>query len=223
MLVCGPSFPQASNTLKRHSPNAIAGQSSLRPSNAAGKRWRIGSSAERTPNRSFELCGRRFGPECKPVSIHQGRSPLPGALIAATQLTPGAVSRRSRSNSAQHRRLARLRDDGPKLIGQRSKVPFGSYLAVPLTSAGGLLSGVKLKKEDQRLTLGSKVACHWKAALLRSDLKRPPVAQKPTFSGNVTYAFSSRFSSLTKRQSVPSASSAFGLLRSMPASCRRSA
>jgi hypothetical protein len=33
----------------------------------------------------------------------------------------------------------------------------GSYLAVPLTSGGGLLSGVKLKKHDQELTLGSKV------------------------------------------------------------------
>jgi hypothetical protein len=32
-----------------------------------------------------------------------------------------------------------------------------SYLAVPLTSGGGPLSGVKLKKEDQKLTLGSKV------------------------------------------------------------------
>jgi hypothetical protein len=31
---------------------------------------------------------------------------------------------------------------------------LGSYLAVPLTSGGGLLSGVKLKKEDQKLTLG---------------------------------------------------------------------
>jgi hypothetical protein len=37
------------------------------------------------------------------------------------------------------------------------KVGCGSYLAVPLTSGGGLLSGVKLKKEDQELTLGSKV------------------------------------------------------------------
>ena len=36
---------------------------------------------------------------------------------------------------------------------------FGSYLAVPLTSGGGLLSGVKLKKEDQELTSGSKSAC----------------------------------------------------------------
>ena len=33
----------------------------------------------------------------------------------------------------------------------------GSNLAVPLTSGGGLLSGVKLKKHDQKLTLGSKV------------------------------------------------------------------
>ena len=38
-----------------------------------------------------------------------------------------------------------------------NKVGFGSNLAVPLTSGGGLLSGVKLKKEDQKLTLGSKV------------------------------------------------------------------
>ena len=37
------------------------------------------------------------------------------------------------------------------------KVGFGSNLAVLLTSGGGLLSGVKLKKEDQKLTLGSKV------------------------------------------------------------------
>ena len=36
-------------------------------------------------------------------------------------------------------------------------VRIGSYLAVPLTSGGGLLSGVKLKKHDQELTLGSKV------------------------------------------------------------------
>jgi hypothetical protein len=33
----------------------------------------------------------------------------------------------------------------------------GPYLAVPLTYGGGLLSGVKLKKHDQELTLGSKV------------------------------------------------------------------
>jgi hypothetical protein len=39
----------------------------------------------------------------------------------------------------------------------RIRVGFGSNLAVPLTSGGGLLSGVKLKKEDQKLTLGSKV------------------------------------------------------------------
>jgi hypothetical protein len=36
-------------------------------------------------------------------------------------------------------------------------VGLGSNLAVPLTSDGGLLSGVKLKKQDQELTLGSKV------------------------------------------------------------------
>jgi hypothetical protein len=42
---------------------------------------------------------------------------------------------------------------------------------------------------------------------------------KPT---NVTHAFNSRFSSLRKRQSAPAASSAFGLARSIPASCRRS-
>ena len=34
------------------------------------------------------------------------------------------------------------------------KVRVGSYLAVPLTSGGGLLSGLKLKKDDQKLTLG---------------------------------------------------------------------
>ena len=46
-------------------------------------------------------------------------------------------------------------------------VRFGSYLAVPLTSGGGLLSGVKLK-EDQKLTLGSKVGLPWKGASQQS-------------------------------------------------------
>ena len=34
------------------------------------------------------------------------------------------------------------------------KVGLGSNLAVPLTSGGGLLSGAKLKREDQEVTLG---------------------------------------------------------------------
>ena len=59
-----------------------------------------------------------------------------------------------------------------------TKVGFGSYLAVPLTSGGDLLSGVKLKKEDQKLTLGvRRSACHWQAATLRGDLNRPLVAE----------------------------------------------
>ena len=49
------------------------------------------------------------------------------------------------------------------------------------------------------------------------------VSHEPTFSGNVTHAFSSRLSSLRKRQSVPSAMILFGLDVIMPASCRRSA
>jgi hypothetical protein len=39
----------------------------------------------------------------------------------------------------------------------RAKLGFGSYLAVPLTSGGRLLRGVKLKKHDQELPSGSKV------------------------------------------------------------------
>jgi hypothetical protein len=41
-------------------------------------------------------------------------------------------------------------------LGQRASCEgrFGSYLAGPLTSGGVLLSGVKLKKEDRKLTLG---------------------------------------------------------------------
>jgi hypothetical protein len=34
---------------------------------------------------------------------------------------------------------------------------WGSHLAVPRTPGGGLLCGLKLKKHDQELTLGSKV------------------------------------------------------------------
>ena len=66
-------------------------------------------------------------------------------------------------------------------MGAQIKVSFGSYLTVPLTSGGGLLSGVKLKKEDQKLTLGSKVGLPLESSLLRGDRKRPPVAHKLTF------------------------------------------
>ena len=60
--------------------------------------------------------------------------------------------------TAQTRGHAR-REHGeePANLGSNATSGWGSYLAVPLTSGGGLLSGVKLKKEDQKLTLGSKV------------------------------------------------------------------
>ena len=48
-------------------------------------------------------------------------------------------------------------------------------------------------------------------------------SHEPTFSGNVTHAFSSRLISLRKRQSVPSAMILFGVNWIMPTSCRRSA
>ena len=51
---------------------------------------------------------------------------------------------------------------------------FGSYLAVPLTSGGGLLSGVKLKKHDQELTLGSKVGFLQESGRLGADLEAQP-------------------------------------------------
>ena len=54
---------------------------------------------------------------------------------------------------------------------------FGSYLAVPLTSGGGLLSGVKLKKHDQELTLGSKVGLLQESGALPGALERPAVAK----------------------------------------------
>ena len=44
-----------------------------------------------------------------------------------------------------------------------------------------------------------------------------------TSAASMAYAFSSRLSSFKKRQSVPSARSAFGLELIMPASCSRSA
>jgi hypothetical protein len=55
--------------------------------------------------------------------------------------------------------------------------PNWSSLAVPLTSGGGLLSGVKLKKHDQELTLGSKVGLRRKAAILGGSLEPPGVAR----------------------------------------------
>jgi hypothetical protein len=56
-------------------------------------------------------------------------------------------------------RLTLVSDGAPSAVFQledlgRLHVRIGSYLAVPLTSGGGLLSGAKLKKEDQKLTLG---------------------------------------------------------------------
>ena len=60
-------------------------------------------------------------------------------------------------------------------------VADGSNLAVPLTSGGGLLSGVKLKKEDQKLTLGSKVGL----PLQSSHTPRRP--QTPACSQELTW------------------------------------
>jgi hypothetical protein len=48
------------------------------------------------------------------------------------------------------------------------------HRAVPNFRSFGIR--VKLKKEDQKLTLGAKVGLPCKAAILRGDLKRPPVA-----------------------------------------------
>jgi hypothetical protein len=46
----------------------------------------------------------------------------------------------------------------------------GSCIVVPLTPGGGVLSDVKLKKQDQVLTLGSKVGLLRKAAVFRGGL-----------------------------------------------------
>jgi hypothetical protein len=104
----------------------------------------------------------------------------------------------------------------------RLVVCSGSHLAVPRTPGGGPVSGLKRKKHDQELTLGSKVG-----SLQESG--RPPwrhrtagCSPRPTFSGNA-HAFSSRLSSLTKRQSVPSGRIAFGLELIMPTSWSHSA
>ena len=60
------------------------------------------------------------------------------------------------------------------------KVGFGSYLAVPLTSGGGLLSGVKLKKEDQKLTLGSKVGLPLQSSYTPRRPQTPACSQDRT-------------------------------------------
>jgi hypothetical protein len=53
---------------------------------------------------------------------------------------------------------------------------------------------VKLKKEDQKLTLGvRRSACRWKAAMLHGGLERPPVAKKATFSRELVEAISTRW------------------------------
>jgi hypothetical protein len=65
---------------------------------------------------------------------------------------------------------------GEQVSGIR-KVGLGSDLAVPLTSGGGLLSGVKLKKAYQKLTLGSKVGLLQEAAILRGGIEQPGVAK----------------------------------------------
>jgi hypothetical protein len=66
---------------------------------------------------------------------------------------------------------------GEQVSGIR-KVGLGSDLAVPLTSGGGLLSGVKLKKAYQKLTLGSKVGLLQEAAILRGGIEQPDVAHE---------------------------------------------
>ena len=66
-----------------------------------------------------------------------------------------AISRPKCSNSVRSALFREIRSSD-RSAGCVFTQP-GSNLAVPLTSGGGLLSGVKLKKRDQELTLGSKV------------------------------------------------------------------
>ena len=94
------------------------------------------------------------------------------------------------------------------------------HRAVPNFRSFGI--SVKLKKEDQKLTSGSKVGLPLQSSHTPRRRRTAACSHEPTYAGKVPHAFSSRFSSLTNRQLVPSASSAFGLLRSIPASCRRS-
>jgi hypothetical protein len=58
-------------------------------------------------------------------------------------------------------------EDLGDVVVRASDGRFGSYLAVPHTSGGGLLSGLKQNKHDQELTLGSKVG-------LLQESGRPP-------------------------------------------------
>ena len=81
---------------------------------------------------------------------------LRGLLRSASSNSPPTGN----ANAAFQTTRAVQRDSGT--------VGLGSYLAVPLTAGGGLLSGVKLKKDDQKLTFwGRRSACPCKAAILR--------------------------------------------------------
>jgi hypothetical protein len=62
---------------------------------------------------------------------------------------------------------------------------MGSYLAVPLTYGGGLPSGVKLKKHDQELTLGSKVGLLQESGRTPRRPRAAGCSQEPTFLGTV--------------------------------------
>jgi hypothetical protein len=65
---------------------------------------------------------------------------------------------------------------------------MGSHLAVPLTSGGGLLSGVELKEGGQEPTLGSKVGLPLESS---HDPRRPRSAacsQKLTSMLLLTYS-----------------------------------
>ena len=79
---------------------------------------------------------------------------------------------------ADRRRRAKRRFQTTRAVQRDSgNVGLGSYLAVPLTSGGGLLSGVKLRKEDQKLTFGSKVGLPLQSSHIPRRPKRLPGAK----------------------------------------------
>ena len=67
---------------------------------------------------------------------------------------------------------------------------LGSYLAVPLTSGGGLLFDMKLKKHDQELTLSSKVGWLLESSHTPLRPQTPAYSQEATFSGELVEAIS---------------------------------
>ena len=95
-------------------------------------------------------CNRRVSQLQRSLGVKQF-TPNPRFPSGARECTVGAPWRDCSTIMDTLRLLHRHRYSPGTVVG------FGSNVAVPLTSGEGLLSGLKLKKHDQELTLGSKV------------------------------------------------------------------